>query len=275
MWFYALRNQQQGPVSESDLKMLLKDRTIDGGTLVWKEGMAQWTPLAQTELAKLLPKPTKLPAAAPVIPVTPTLPQQPATPGYYQPYSTQPMKPASERLKQLDDLFKAFWILLASGAGAIIIGMITSSWLLASSGRAFNAGSTVGFILFFLGIPASIAAAVIQYILLYKYWETIQSIHPRTTPGKAVGYLFIPFFSIYWIWEAYHGLSKDMNAYMNINNVPGDRINEGLSLAYCILIWCSIIPYVNFFTSPAAGIIFIILMFRWKNAATRIITQQQ
>ena len=47
MWFYALRNQQQGPVSESDLKMLLKDRTIDGGTLVWKEGMAQWTPAGQ------------------------------------------------------------------------------------------------------------------------------------------------------------------------------------------------------------------------------------
>ena len=273
MWFYALRNQQQGPVSEAVLKTLLKDRTIDGSTLVWKEGMVQWTPLAQTELAKLLPKPTKMPAAAPVVPAIPAFPQQPATPGYYQPYNAQLQKPAAERIKELNYTFNAWWILLVSGVGAILIGVLISTLLIVGT-----TSSSTDFLLglfSFLGILALIAATVLQYILTYRYWETIQSIHPRTTPGKAVGYMFIPFFSIYWIWEAYHGLSKDMNQYMNVNNVPGERINEALSLAYCILLWISIIPYIDFLTAPAAGIIFLILMVKWKNAAARIIAQQQ
>jgi hypothetical protein len=264
MWFYALRNQQQGPVKEDVLKTLLQDRTIDGSTLVWKEGMAQWTPLAQTELARLIPTPTSMPTAAPVVP---------ATPGYYQPYNAQLQKPAAERIKELNYTFNAWWILLVSGVGAILIGVLISTLLLlgtTSSSTDFLVG-----LFSFLGVLALIAATVLQYILTYRYWETIQSIHPRTTPGKAVGYMFIPFFSIYWIWEAYHGLSKDMNLYMNVNNMPGERINEGLSLAYCILLWCSIIPYVNFLTGPATSVIFIILMVKWKNAAARIIAQQQ
>lgn len=176
------------------------------------------------------------------------------------------------RIKELNYTFNAWWILLVSGASTIFIGLLISTLLIhgtTSSSTDFLVG-----LFSFLGILGLIAVTVLQYILIYRYWESIQSIHPRTTPGKAVGYMFIPFFGIYWIWEAFHGLSKDMNLYMNVNNVPGERINEALSLAYCILLWCSIIPYVNFFTSPAAGIIFIILMVKWKNAAARIITQQ-
>jgi hypothetical protein len=248
MWFYALRNQQQGPVNMDVLKTLLQDRTIDGSTLVWKEGMPQWTPLAQTELARMLPAPTAMTTAAPMVPTAPAYPQQPVAPGSYQPYNTQLMKPAAVRIKELNNTFTAYWILLLAGTVTAVI---------------------------FIGIPGLIAAAVLQYILLYRFWETIQSIHPRTTPGKAVGYLFIPFFGIYWIWEAFHGLSKDMNTYMNVNGIPGERLEEGLSLAFCILMWCSIIPYVDFLTAPAAGVIFIILMVKWKKAACAIIAQQQ
>jgi hypothetical protein len=248
MWFYALRNQQQGPVNEDVLKTLLQDRAIDDSTLVWKEGMAQWTPLALTELVKFIPTPTSMPTATPVVPAASAYPQQPTAPGYYQLYNAQLMKPAAIRIKELNDLFTAWWILLLCGAVTAFI---------------------------FIGIPALIAGVVLQYIMIYRFWETIQSIRPRTTPGKAVGFLFIPFFGIYWIWDAFHGLSKDMNTYMNVNNVPGERLNEGLSLAFCILLWVSIIPYIDFLAAPAAGVIFIILLSKWKNAAVRIIAQQQ
>ncbi len=44
-WFYALNGRQQGPVSDEQLQALAQARTIDGNTLVWREGMKDWQPL--------------------------------------------------------------------------------------------------------------------------------------------------------------------------------------------------------------------------------------
>ena len=45
-WFYALNGQQLGPVSDSQLDTLLQSGAIDAKTLVWRDGMADWQPLA-------------------------------------------------------------------------------------------------------------------------------------------------------------------------------------------------------------------------------------
>ncbi len=238
MWYYSTNNQQQGPVTEDQLAKLLQTLTISPNTLVWKEGMPQWAALSQTELARLLPAQ----ASAPY----PPAPLAPA-PTYQQTYNAQLLKPAAVRIKELQDMFTAWWILLLCGALTAVI---------------------------FIGIPALIAAAVITYIMLYRFWELIQDGYARTTPGKAIGFLFIPFFNYYWIFEAYHGLSKDLNAYLNRYGIAAERLDEGLSLALPILLCCSIIPYLNILTAIAAGIIFIILMNKWKNAACTILAQQ-
>jgi hypothetical protein len=44
-WFYAEGNQQNGPVSDSQLDELLRSGKISPATLVWREGMSQWQPL--------------------------------------------------------------------------------------------------------------------------------------------------------------------------------------------------------------------------------------
>lgn len=235
MWYYSTNNQQQGPVTEDQLVKLLQNLTISPNTLVWKEGMPQWAALLQTELSHLLP-------AQPS-----TLTPYPPAPTYQQTYNVQLLKPAAVRIKELQDLFTAWWILMLCGAVTAVI---------------------------FIGIPAIIAAAAIAYILLYRFWEVIQDGYARTTPGKAIGFLFIPFFSFYWIFEAYSGLSKDMNAYMNRYGIAAERLDEGLALTFCILICCSVIPYINFLTGIAVGIIFIILMSKWKNAACAILAYQ-
>lgn len=51
-WYYALNNQQQGPVSGDQLRALLQNGTISPASLVWREGMASWQPYASvaTEL---------------------------------------------------------------------------------------------------------------------------------------------------------------------------------------------------------------------------------
>lgn len=50
-WFYALGDQQTGPVSDSQLDDLLRSGKITSDTLVWREGMADWQPLKQARQA--------------------------------------------------------------------------------------------------------------------------------------------------------------------------------------------------------------------------------
>src|SRR4030042_6627005 len=60
-----------------------------------------------------------------------------------------------------------------------------------------------------LGVPLLIAAIVFDCIILYRHWWLLQGHGARTTPGKAVGFGFIPFFCFYWWFIAYAGLAKD------------------------------------------------------------------
>ena len=46
-WYYEKAGQRMGPVPESELDRLLASGEISAATLVWREGMANWTPLGQ------------------------------------------------------------------------------------------------------------------------------------------------------------------------------------------------------------------------------------
>ena len=46
MFYYSLNGQQQGPVSEDQLRQMVATGTLTPDTLVWREGMAEWQPLA-------------------------------------------------------------------------------------------------------------------------------------------------------------------------------------------------------------------------------------
>jgi hypothetical protein len=56
--------------------------------------------------------------------------------------------------------------------------------------------------------------SILMFILVYHFWKTIQDGYARTSPGKAVGFLFIPVFFYYWIFVAFFGLSQDLNAFI-------------------------------------------------------------
>ena len=44
-WYYALNGQQLGPVPEQELARLAAAGSINTGTLVWRDGLADWQPL--------------------------------------------------------------------------------------------------------------------------------------------------------------------------------------------------------------------------------------
>ncbi|MBO0320842.1 SPFH domain-containing protein [Muricauda sp. CAU 1633] len=51
-YFYAVNGTQHGPVSFEQLQALFAGRTVNRDSLVWKQGMAAWTPLREVEELK-------------------------------------------------------------------------------------------------------------------------------------------------------------------------------------------------------------------------------
>jgi uncharacterized protein (TIGR00266 family) len=72
-WYMAIGGHQVGPVSQEDVVTNLRNGTIDGNTLVFSAGMANWTPLKDVPaLAAYLTTPSSRASAAAVPPpITP------------------------------------------------------------------------------------------------------------------------------------------------------------------------------------------------------------
>jgi hypothetical protein len=89
-WFYVEQGQRRGPVTWQQLQQLAAGGQLKPADLVWKNGMAQWSP-ASTQ-AGLFGGPA--PAPAPAAPPAPKpAPSAPAAPSWSAPAST-PSKPA-------------------------------------------------------------------------------------------------------------------------------------------------------------------------------------
>ena len=105
---------------------------------------------------------------------------------------------------------------------------------------------------------------VFTLIYLYRGWRVLQCGNVRCSAGKAVGFLFIPFFNLYWFFVAYIGLAKDWNRVMashpNLAHAP--RLNSGLMVTYCIL---RILAIFGIFIDPelAAGPLGVMLGLSW------------
>ena len=69
---------------------------------------------------------------------------------------------------------------------------------------------------------------ILPFVLLYKIWAIIQIGPVRTTPGKAVGYLFIPYFNLYWIFRVFLGWSRDYNRVLSEYGLEEHRTSEVL-----------------------------------------------
>lgn len=111
-------------------------------------------------------------------------------------------------------------------------------------------------------VPAALFmfyGAIVLLILWYKAWEAIQDGQVRTTPGKAVGFLFIPFFNLYWIFEAFHGFAKDYNSYVDRHSLGVAKLPAGMFLAYCVLVLGGLIPIIGpLFSLAALGVMIVL-----------------
>ena len=139
----------------------------------------------------------------------------------------------------------------------------------------------IGYPLVFVGvgIPFLIASIVFDCIILYRLWWLLQDHGARTTPGKAVGFCFIPFFCFYWWFVAYLGVAKDTNAYMDNDGIDGPRMSCGLAMFVCIIAIISstigLIPMVAIIVAIPASIVGFLFVLQEKRAILAIMEHRQ
>ena len=144
-------------------------------------------------------------------------------------------------------------------------------WILSAAGVV----ACLTYIGAILGIPSLIAGAVFYMMLLHKLWCTVQDGRAASTPGKAIGFMFIPFFNLYWQFIAVWGLSKDLNRYAREHNIAAPQVNEALALTGCSLICCVLIPFAGILAGIAAMIVLIIAVKGMCDTAAAIIQTPQ
>ena len=236
MWYYEWQKQPFGPVSKETLADDLRSGKIAQTTLVWREGMPDWKPLIDTELAVLLggtPPPGNgtMPASNPAI-------------GMVYGGDRGTFKIAPQGLKKLF----GWWLglTLAGLPGLLATNFLSDdSWVLS--------------LICVFYIPV-LAGAVLQYILTYRFWQVIQDGQQRTTPGRAVGFLFIPLFNLYWFFVAYVGLSIDINRYIfrHFSSQPTlsvSKTHPWLSVCYVVVYWIAVINQTILYYQSFSGVV--------------------
>jgi hypothetical protein len=158
--------------------------------------MAEWKPLAQTELSKLLSGMPVPPAAAAIVPNPESL-----------------LK--TQEARNLYDLTRWYK---------------------------------------FFGFP------FIFFFFIYKGWEAVPENSRGLKPWKALGQLLIPLFNFYWVFVAIKDLPKELNAYIQKNNIQTPLLNESMALWISILVVLMVIPWLDFLVAIALYVFAIIFM---------------
>lgn len=120
-----------------------------------------------------------------------------------------------------------------------------------------------------VSIPVTILALIFGLIVHYQCWNAVPHQIRRTSPGKAVGFLFIPFFNFYWGFVSYYGLCADLA------KATGKPSGEGLGLTYAILnclCFFVAIPFVGDLWSTAGYLIWLLMTIRVVGRANELIT---
>jgi len=126
------------------------------------------------------------------------------------------------------------------------------------------------FILWGMSSLLIVYGAAVMCAFIYRMWAAIQDGHARTSPGRALGFLFIPIYQFYWVFQAFPGFAKDFNAFAARHSLNVPRLSPGLFTAYAILCIVAMLPWLDVLLSPAIVIVGLVLVARVCDAVNAI-----
>jgi len=97
---------------------------------------------------------------------------------------------------------------------------------------------------------------------LYIIWSIIPPNLARTTPSRAIWFLFIPVLNVVWLFIVHWGWALDYNALLKQRNIKTAPLSEALFLAYTIIFLCVFIPDFGISLRVVAYIFSLIIMTR-------------
>lgn len=114
---------------------------------------------------------------------------------------------------------------------AILHHVTAALALLAMAGKAANPSADNGDSI----LVMQICAFAFFSVIVRRAWANIDGGSAGQSPGKAQGFLFIPFFNFYWIFPALVSLATQTNAKAASGNVPAAGLTRGFGLVIAIL----------------------------------------
>ncbi|NUM34418.1 MAG: HEAT repeat domain-containing protein [Candidatus Brocadiae bacterium] len=96
---------------------------------------------------------------------------------------------------------------------------------------------TVGSDFFLYALLASLCyliAFIPILILLAKVWNFLKTEPNCISPGKAIGFLFIPIFNIFWLFYMLYSLSKTYNKYRDRYSLPIQAMSKFILFSFAL-----------------------------------------
>lgn len=113
-------------------------------------------------------------------------------------------------------------------------------------------GDESAIVIVIMGTVSLIIAEIIFLVLLYRMWRFVineshrYSLKPSIdTPGKAVGFLFIPIYNFYWVFQAYGKLPRDLNEIAKTKESSA-TMSESIGTILAVMNLLSIIPVIRY-----------------------------
>ena len=223
-WWLTRGTKTEGPFAAEHVAEWLKTGQIQPDTMACPEGSQEWKRLSEVdEFSKLVPPPSTQTGAPPPPPLSGPPPASPEA----------VIGPANHRRANFGVLTAA----IVLGGGVVLWDAVSVN----DVGDDFTP---------LVGLMLCVFAASLLTWALYHYhlWRLLPASFAETTPGKAVGYLFIPFFNCYWVFRSYLGVNRGLNRLADAHNLPQPRANVGLATAAAVFFvvgWVFILLYVG------------------------------
>ncbi|MHC5026515.1 MAG: hypothetical protein ACYTGR_07110 [Planctomycetota bacterium] len=168
----------------------------------------------------------------------------------------------------MDLISKPFYLTAIIGSAVAFIVAFAAAMYAAGLG---DAGANEAMVFMLAGFFSAVVGFCCWLALVYRLWSTIEQGAVRTTPAKAVGFLFIPFFNLYWMFQAHWGWAEDYNRYIEDRGIHAPRMTPGVPMAACLLGLTAVIPLLGAITGLVAAAMMMIFFNKAITAANAVI----